>query len=103
MQPVKEILVFGITVAEHRQGEIMGLEHVRQDLLHQFNTLLIGQATDHAEQGAVEDVLQPQFLGQRVLVLFLSGEIGSGLGMGNQGIVLRVPFAVIHAVEDTHH
>ena len=90
---------FRIARAENHEADILREQPLR-DVPDQIDPLLAGEAGDTAEDRHVA-AGEIELLKQRLLARRLSLEISRGEMGGSQGIVLRIPKAVVNTVEDT--
>ena len=102
LQVPKEMLQRPIAAARGHQAQVALFQKLRQAFVEQVQAFLPSQAAHHAEQGRGGGGRQPQAVQQRGLGRRFAAQVGGGEAVRYIGVVARVPFGIVHAVQYAH-
>ena len=96
----EQFFVLRFARAQRRQIITFGYQVVG-GLGDQAGALLAGEARDDADQGRVHGFRrQPKLVHQVLLANTFAAQIGGGIMRRDEGIGLRIPFRIVHAVQN---
>ena len=100
-RPGEHVRIPRVALAQHRQLHAQ-LHDLRQHAVDKIQALLAGQARHHADKRRIRRRGKAQLALQRGLAGGLAFQVVGRVGAGNHGVVGRVVFLHVNAVEHAH-